>query len=226
MNHRTRATLRRKRDNLRQIFFLLIVLGLLSAFVYPAAPLCAEEGVKTHIVTQGESLSSIALRHGVSLSALIRANGIANPNLLTVGQVLIIPAGAPPANITQPVSTPTTMTGPTNFVPAAKAAPSATDQVLTVYAGETLSSLAARYGTTSSAIMARNGLLTTTIYVGQRLIIPVLVRSLAPVGTYQPTPMPTTWNLYREATPSPSPAGESSLILLPTAPPTDTPLSR
>ncbi len=45
-----------------------------------------------HVVQPGETLGQIAQMYGVSMEALIQANQIYNPNLLTVGQVLIIPA--------------------------------------------------------------------------------------------------------------------------------------
>ncbi|MFH1085812.1 MAG: LysM peptidoglycan-binding domain-containing protein, partial [Chloroflexota bacterium] len=50
-----------------------------------AAPL------RTHAVRRGESLASIAQRYGVETQELIRANGLANPNRIVVGQVLVIP---------------------------------------------------------------------------------------------------------------------------------------
>lgn len=46
------------------------------------------------------------------------------------------------------------------------------DTVYIVKAGDTLYRLARHFGTTVQAIMAHNGLTSTTIYVGQRLYIP------------------------------------------------------
>jgi LasA protease len=46
-------------------------------------------------VKSGDTLGQIAQRYGVSLEALIAANNLANPNLLEVGQALIIPAPDP-----------------------------------------------------------------------------------------------------------------------------------
>jgi LysM repeat protein len=46
----------------------------------------------THIVTRGETLSSIARSYGVAVTAIEKANGIKDPNLIRVGQHLIIPA--------------------------------------------------------------------------------------------------------------------------------------
>ena len=43
-------------------------------------------------VVQGDTLWAIALRHGVTLQALLAANpGIKNPNLIQVGQQVVIP---------------------------------------------------------------------------------------------------------------------------------------
>jgi LysM repeat protein len=47
--------------------------------------------VSTHVVAAGENLFRISLRYNVTLDALMRANGIVNPNLIYVGQVLRIP---------------------------------------------------------------------------------------------------------------------------------------
>jgi LysM repeat protein len=48
-------------------------------------------GGRTYVVQRGDNLFRIALRFGVSLYALMQANGIANPNFIFVGQVLRIP---------------------------------------------------------------------------------------------------------------------------------------
>jgi LysM domain len=45
----------------------------------------------THRVVTGETLSGIAAQYGVTLAALEKANGITNPGLIKVGQVLVIP---------------------------------------------------------------------------------------------------------------------------------------
>ena len=45
----------------------------------------------THIVQRGETLSKIANKYGISSSALQKANGIRKPDLLVVGQKLVLP---------------------------------------------------------------------------------------------------------------------------------------
>jgi membrane-bound lytic murein transglycosylase D len=56
-----------------------------------AKPRPAPEAVN-HRVTRGESLSTIAHRHGISVAALQRANGLGSRTTIRTGQVLRIPA--------------------------------------------------------------------------------------------------------------------------------------
>ncbi len=46
----------------------------------------------THEVKAGETLAAIATQYGVSVSAIVQANAISNPNIISVGTVLTIPA--------------------------------------------------------------------------------------------------------------------------------------
>jgi len=48
----------------------------------------------THTVKAGETLTSIAALYGVTVAAIVQANNMTNPNLIQVGQVLIIPLGS------------------------------------------------------------------------------------------------------------------------------------
>lgn len=81
---------------------LLLFLLVVCLFSVPVEISFAQDAGQTHVVRPGEYLSTIASRYGVSLSALIRANGISNPNLVRAGQVLIIPGGAPQATEAPP----------------------------------------------------------------------------------------------------------------------------
>ena len=44
-----------------------------------------------HVVARGETLIAIAARYGVTVAAIREANGITDPNLIRVGQRLVIP---------------------------------------------------------------------------------------------------------------------------------------
>lgn len=150
-----------------------------------------------HIVQLGDTLDKIARRYGVSASAIVRANGITNADLIWVGQKLAIPGSAPaaaatPTSIPEPAATPTPTPEPvatpveevatpdvavTPLVtpapaPTATPVPTAEPIIHVVQAGETLSSIAQRYGTSVGALVAANGLGSADlIRVGMRLLI-------------------------------------------------------
>ena len=44
-----------------------------------------------YVVQAGDTLSSIAQKFGTTVEAIVRANNLADPNLIFVGQVLTIP---------------------------------------------------------------------------------------------------------------------------------------
>jgi lysozyme len=46
---------------------------------------------QTYTVKAGDTLTAIALKFGTTVAAIVAANNIANPNLISVGQVLVIP---------------------------------------------------------------------------------------------------------------------------------------
>jgi soluble lytic murein transglycosylase-like protein len=53
--------------------------------------------VRTHVVRAGEHLTGIARHYGVSIGAIVSANGIVNPSRIFAGQRLTIPGSAPAA---------------------------------------------------------------------------------------------------------------------------------
>ncbi len=55
------------------------------------APASASEYGREHVVKSGETLSEIAAAYGVTVTALVRANGLKNANAIRVGQKLFIP---------------------------------------------------------------------------------------------------------------------------------------
>ena len=62
----------------------------------------------TYVIRPGDSLSVIADRFGVPVEALAEANGIVDPNVIEVGQVLVIPGPTPiPTATVLPTPTPT-----------------------------------------------------------------------------------------------------------------------
>ncbi|NWF67551.1 MAG: LysM peptidoglycan-binding domain-containing protein [Chloroflexi bacterium] len=52
-------------------------------------------GQTIHVVQAGQTLVSIARQYGVTVQAIVSANNIANPNVISAGQELIIPVSTP-----------------------------------------------------------------------------------------------------------------------------------
>jgi len=109
-------------------------------------------GKTIHIVRCGETLSGIAYRYGVNMWAIVRANGIRNPNCIYAGQRLVIPYGGS--------SRGGGCTG-------------CGGHYYTVRCGDTLSGIAWRFGVNMWSIANANGIRNPNrIYAGQRLYIP------------------------------------------------------
>ncbi len=150
---------------MRRILLVLIVAVLVAL---PATGLHAQGSGGTYVVQPGDNLFRISLRFGVTVAALQQANTIANPNLIFVGQVLQIPgATGSPAPTTAPSA------GGATATPAPVTPPSGQMGSYTVQAGDTLSKIAARFGTTAATIAAANNIANINlIFVGQVLQIP------------------------------------------------------
>ena len=97
---------------------------------------------QTHVVQYGENLSSIAVQYGTTWQELARINALSNPNIIYQGQSLNVVGG-------QPV---------------------ATSGYCVVEYGDTLSGIAAQFGTTVERLVSANGISNPNlIYAGQVL---------------------------------------------------------
>ncbi|MCY4464376.1 MAG: LysM peptidoglycan-binding domain-containing protein [Chloroflexi bacterium] len=56
-----------------------------------ASPEPVETRIVTHTVVAGETITRIALRYNISVGELLAANNLPNPDLLNVGEVLVLP---------------------------------------------------------------------------------------------------------------------------------------
>jgi LysM repeat protein len=127
------------------VIVLAAQLGLLVAPVH-AAPRATDPVV--HVVRWGETLHLIARRYGTTTGAIASANNLRNPNFVYAGQRLVIPTNG--------------------FSPSA-----GSNGIYVVRRGDTLRTIAARYGTTVSYLASLNGLRNPNfIWVGQRLKVP------------------------------------------------------
>jgi LysM repeat protein len=158
------------RTKLTVIMTLALVTAFLTMGVSYAAPGKVPGAV--HVVQWGENLASIAYRYGTTVEALAQANGLTDPNLVYIGQQLVVPTaagmpagGTPPGGKTPSGKPPTVPSGPQAVSPAPGAS------TYTVRFGDTLTSIAFRFGTTVKDLMRANGLSNGTIYIGQQLKI-------------------------------------------------------
>ncbi len=114
----------------------------------PSNPSESSTLVTTYTVQSGDTLSEIAARYGTTVNELISLNGISNPNLIYPGEVLRIPGRVSESS-------------------------SSSLTIYKVQSGDTLSEIAARYGTTVNELMSLNGISNPNlIYPGEVLRIP------------------------------------------------------
>jgi LysM repeat protein len=144
----------------------------------------------SYTVTAGDTVSSIAGRFGLSTASVLAANGLSWKSLIFPGQVLKLatPVAAKPA----PASAP----------PAAAPTVSAAAGRYMIQRGDTISKIAARFGVSTQAVLAANGLgWSSIIYGGQTITIPAggsaplaiqTVSSVTPVAAARPAPAPAT----------------------------------
>jgi len=115
----------------------------------------------TYVIRPGDYLGLIAARFGTSVDALVALNAVSlpNPSLLYVGQTLLIPN-----NTAAVVQAPTAVP---NYYPTYHG------NFYVVQPGDTLFSIATRFGQDMYNIARVNGILNlTTIYAGTSLLIP------------------------------------------------------
>lgn len=134
----------------------LLATGALSVLVAVTGSSATAFASDEVVVGSGDTLSAIAVEHGTTVAQLVRINHLADPNRIFVGQRIRINAPAPHHSV------------------AARAAPAApVARTHVVAAGEHLTGIARRYGTTVAGIAKLNGIRNPSfIRVGQRLKIP------------------------------------------------------
>ncbi len=111
-----------------------------------------------HVVVRGETLNRIASQYGTTARFLADANSIANPNLIRIGQEIVVPGEG---------SGSTSGSGSTNTGSGGNRS----GDYHIVKSTDTVESIARKYGTTAAAIRTANGIVGDTIYTGTRLFI-------------------------------------------------------
>jgi peptidoglycan endopeptidase LytE len=127
-----------------------------------------------HKVAEGDMVRDIAAYYGVDTQAIIKANGLVEPYFVQPGQELVVPGGKIPD---QPTPAP---------APAAPPAPEATPIPYTVADGDSVVSIAERYGLEPRLLARYNGLDNADLIApGQSLFLPPGAR-LVTAGAAQP----------------------------------------
>jgi len=155
-----------------------------------------------YTVEVGDTLASLASAARSSVYLLMRGNCLDSPDIQP-GDVIYLPALA----FATPTRVPPRCGPPTWWV------------LVEVRPGDTLYSLAQRYGTTVEAIMWANCMSNDKIVAGQRIFLPPTV-VVTPTFTRTPTP---TFTPTGTATPTPTPTGTGTPTETTTPTPTETP---
>jgi LysM repeat protein len=114
----------------------------LDKYIKADPPKKPAASTSTYTVKRGDTLSGIAAKYKTTVAKLVSLNGIKNPNVISVGQKLKV-------------------TG---------AAPAPAKQYYTVRKGDTLSSIASRYGTTWQKLQSLNSIRNANVIsVGQKI---------------------------------------------------------
>lgn len=146
--------LKEKRRFMKKKNLLMTTLATLSAsgaLLTTGASALAD----SYTVVKNDTLWGLSKKYGVSVSDLKKANGVSG-HLIYVGQKLQIPTKSTKATKTAKTSTSTSTVDTTSTTH-------------TVVKGDTLWSLAKKYGVSVSALMKANNLSSSTILIGQSL---------------------------------------------------------
>jgi LysM repeat protein len=158
---------RNVRRTARRLVTSIMTTGVLVGALTLAGAATSPAGATTVRVAPGQTLTQIAQAYGTTVTALAAANGITNPNQVLSGATLVVPGSATTAS------------------------PSAASRTITVVSGDTLSTLAARYGVTMAALAAANRITNPNqILIGATLVVPgpgVSTASLVSSGGQTPS---------------------------------------
>ncbi|MBM7644192.1 spore germination protein [Scopulibacillus daqui] len=183
-----------------------------------------------HVVKRGETLSAISRHYKTDITTLIEINGLSDPNVLVVGQALIIPDPFPkyivkPGDTLSRIAfiwgtTSEMIADRNNLVDPSQiyAGQALFIPVHTVQRGENLFKIAAKYHSTVQAIARVNSISNPNrIYPGTRLSIPFVrpikevnaymtnfrasgQQELRTIGKYLTYVMPFSYNVKRDGT--------------------------
>jgi LysM repeat protein len=131
-----------------------------------AAP--AASGPSRYTIVRGDTISGIAQRYGLTTAGLLAANGLTRASIIYPGQTITLSGSSiaiTPVSSVTPVDPPST---PPTSTPAP-----VINNTYTIARGDTVTSIAARFGVAVDAVLSANGLTRASIiYAGRTLTIP------------------------------------------------------
>ena len=162
---------------------ILVPLALIGLFFITTQGALAQS-TGTHRVSAGETLATIALRYQTDLPTLLRLNTVANPSLIRVGQILIVPTAIAGSG------------GGREFVPPLPQIPQPT-RLYIARAGDTLANIATHFHTTPAHLVELNHRAPTTrLQAGEPLRVPAAVDSSPPANALLHNSLPVPGQYY------------------------------
>jgi LysM repeat protein len=145
------------------------------------------QSASTYTIVAGDTFSSIAAKLGTTVAALEAANPNVSPSGLQIGAQISIPSGS------VPTPAPSPQPQPTPVIPTPTPTPTPATGKYTIAPGDTLTSIAAKLGTTVAALESANpGINPNDLQIGAQISTPVPNVSPPPQPTPAPAPPPSS----------------------------------
>jgi LysM repeat protein len=147
----------------KSVIFPGQVLKLTNAVTSAPAPVAAtspSSSTQRYTIGTGDTVSSIATKFGVSVQAILSANGLGWSSVIYPGRTLTIPS-AGPAQVAETVAAVTPIASTT------------VTENYTIKSGDTLSGIATKFGVSVASLLSANNLsMSSIIFGGQNLKVP------------------------------------------------------
>jgi LysM repeat protein len=145
--------------NLKKVTILFVIVMLFASIFAVTAYASSTQDYVAYNVVSGDTLWKIGNKFGVSIQSIKEFNALSSDNIY-IGQKINVPI--------------------TNF----ESLPKPIDLVHPVISGDTLWKISVKYNVSLNSILQKNGLNTnSTIYIGQKIIVPLANASSIPVNT-------------------------------------------
>ncbi|MCU1585692.1 MAG: LysM peptidoglycan-binding protein [Microbacteriaceae bacterium] len=156
--------------------------GAIPVVSAPRTP--APSATTRYSIQKGDTIGGIAAKFGLSTQTLLSANGLGWSSIIYAGHTLAIPSSSAVAAVSTVAITPIVESHATTAVTPKPATP----QNYVIAVGDTVSSIAAKFGVTAQAILTANGLnWSSIIYTGRAITIPSIAAAAAQSSS---TPIP------------------------------------